>query len=109
MTIADLKTILASTGLPVAYLKFPADDEQDLPVICFRETGTNNFAADDKVFQKISDFDIELYTTFKSPATEALVEQALADASIVWEKTEEYLDTEKCYEIIYEIEVLIDG
>lgn len=109
MTIAELKQILASTGLPVAYLAFPADEEQDLPAICFRETGTNNFAADDRVYQKVSSFDIELYTTYKSPSTEALVEDALSDASIVWEKSEEYLDAERCYEIIYEIEVYING
>lgn len=109
MVISDLKTILESTGLPVAYYKFPADEEQELPVIAFLETGSNNFAADDRVYQKVSSFDVELYTQFKDPATEALVEAALSSASIVWEKTETYLDTELCYEIIYEIEVFIDG
>ena len=37
------------------------------------------------------------------PEAENAVETALKD--LCWEKSEEYLDDEQCYEIIYEIEV----
>lgn len=109
MTIAELKTLLETTKLPVAYYKFPSEQEQELPVICFVETGSNNFIADDHVYQKISSFDIELYTVFRDTETEASLESVLDGADIPWEKTITYLDTELCYEVIYEIEVLIDG
>ena len=46
---------------------------------------------------------IELYTKLKDPASEDNVEEALS--SVFWEKSQTYLDTEKCYQTIYEIEV----
>ena len=47
--------------------------------------------------------EIELYTETKRPDLEAHLETVLS--SFCWEKAEEYLDDERCYEIIYEIEV----
>ena len=46
---------------------------------------------------------IELYTESKDLEAENAVEAALK--GLCWEKSEEYLDDEQCYEIIYEIEV----
>mgnify|MGYP000028368646 CR=1 FL=1 len=39
----------------------------------------------------------------KEVETEKKVEEALSD--YYWEKTEEYLDEEQCYRIMYEMEV----
>ena len=103
MTLEELKTLLESTGLPVAYRAFPVGQAPDLPFICYLVEYSNNFDADNRVYYPINHITIELYTEFKNPDTEALVETALKD--ICWEKTEEYLDDERCYEITYEIEV----
>lgn len=103
MKLENLKTLLESTGLPVAYRAFPVGQAPDLPFICYLVEYSNNFDADNRVYHPINHISIELYTEFKNPDTEALVETALKD--ICWEKTEDYLDDERCYEISYEIEV----
>ena len=63
------------------------------------------FFADDKVYLPVNHVDISLYTALKSPETEARVEEALDRADIPWNKTETFIDSEHCYQIIYEIEV----
>lgn len=103
LSLSELKTLLSSTGLPVVYNAWQESDAPDLPFIVYRQTGNNNFAADNHVHFGMKEIDVELYTRTKSPETEALVETALSD--LFWTKTETYLDDEKCYEIIYEIEV----
>ena len=103
MRLEDLKTLLESTGLPVAYRAFPVGQAPDLPFICYLVEYSNNFDADNRVYHPINHISIELYTEFKNPDAESLVETALKD--ICWEKTEEYFDDERCFEIVYEIEV----
>lgn len=103
MTLEELNALLQSTGLPVAYRAFPADQAPDLPFLCYLCTSSNNFDADDRVYFPVQQVDVELYTATKRPDLEQKVEAALS--GLCWEKSEEYLDDERCYEIIYEIEV----
>lgn len=105
MTLDELYTLLKKTNLPVVYNAWDEGAAPNLPYIVYRQTGSNNFGADNRVYYSAMPVDVELYTKNKSPATEALVETELNGASIFWEKSETYLDTEKCFEIIYEIEV----
>lgn len=103
MTLAELKTQLDTTKLPVTYNSWPIGHAPALPFICFRVTGSDNFPADNAVFFPTQDVDVELYTENKAPETEALLEAALAP--FVWEKTEEYISDERMYEIIYTINI----
>ena len=103
MTLAQLKDLLVSTGLPVTYRAWPEAAAPPLPFLCYLEAYSNNFVADGTVYVPISHVQVELYTALKDPAAEAKVEQALSQ--LVWQKTETYIDTEKCYQILYEIEV----
>lgn len=103
MTLGEIKDLLEITGIPVAYRAFPAGKAPPLPFLCYLFSYTNNFDADDRVYQVINRVTIELYIEAKDPATEAKVEAVLD--GLCWEKSEEYLDDERCYEIIYEIEV----
>lgn len=108
MTLAELKNIL--TSIPgfsnkVAYRAFPKGKAPQLPFICYLCTNTNNFDADNTVYHVIQGVDIELYTKMKDTASETAVETALNNNHIVWEKYEDYLDNEECYQIIYEVEV----
>ena len=105
MTLSELKEILERTGLPVCYNAFPVGDAPALPFIVYIETGSNNFGADNKVFYKAKQIAVELYTATKSASTEELVESVLDDADIFYTKQETYLDDEKCYEVIYTMEV----
>lgn len=103
MTLDDLSRMLKSTGFPVTYRAWPENAAPPLPFICYVESYSNNFSADGEVYVKGSHIQIELYTALKDPAAEENLERALA--GIVWEKTETYLSTEKCFQIMYEIEV----
>lgn len=103
MRIEAFKELLKTAGLPVAYYAFPENEAPQLPFICYLIPFTNNFSADGKVYQKINYVQVELYTKLKSPEIEEKVEEALS--SFYWEKTETYLEDEKCFEIIYELEV----
>lgn len=106
MTLKDLHTALQSISgfdTKVAYRAFPVGKAPKLPFICYMATSTNNFDADNKVYHVLQEVDIELYTKEKSEATEALVESKLDELNLVWNKYEEWLDSEECYEIIYTV------
>ena len=48
---------------------------------------------------------MELYAKAKSPKAEKQLESALIAAGISFQKSETYIDSEKLYETLYEIEV----
>ena len=103
MRLEELKTLLGTTGLPVTYRAWPENDAPPMPYICYLVTYSNNFGADNRVYHKIDHLQVELYTKLKDPEAEDRVENALS--SLYWDKTEEYIDSERCYQILYEIEV----
>lgn len=105
MTMEDVKTLLESTGLPVAYRAFPEDGAPALPFVCYHTPYSANLAADGVAYATINHINVELYTQVKDSATEEKVEAALTQAGIYWEKSETYLEDEKCFQILYEIEV----
>lgn len=103
MTLKDIADCLRGTGLPVIYRAWADKTAPPLPYICYIVAYSNNFGADNCVHQKINHVQVELYTAVKDPESEDKVENALS--SLFWEKTETYIDTEECYQILYEIEV----
>lgn len=107
MELKDLKMLLESAigSGKVAYRSFPTGKAPKLPFICYLVDGTDNFVADNKVYKKITVVNVELYTAIKDIASENAVENVFDNASIVWDKTEEYIDTEQVYEIVYTISI----
>ena len=103
MTLKELGQRLKATGLPVTYRSWPENGAPPMPYICYLATYSNNFGADDGVYHKIDHIQIELYTKLKDQEAEDKVENALS--SLYWQKTEEYIDSESCFQILYEIEV----
>ena len=103
MNLEEVKNILKSTGLPVAYHSFTEEEAPSLPFICFISPGTSNFAADGVVYAKANQIQVELYTKYRDFELEEKVEEALS--SFYWEKESEYLESEKCFQTIYELEV----
>lgn len=102
MILGDVKAMLEASGLPVTYRSWPVNDAPPLPFICYLVSYSSNFMADGRVYCPIDHIQVELYTRHKDPDAEAAVEAALA---LPWQKTEEYIDTEESYQILYEIEV----
>ena len=95
---------LAGTHLPTVYRAWPEGQAPALPFVCYRERGVANFAADNTAYTSAVDFDVELYSREKDLASEALVEGVLSSFG-VWGKTETYIDSEKCYCIVYTIQL----
>ena len=110
MTLKDLNTALnAIPGFDkkVAYRAFPVGKAPKLPFICYLCTNTDNFAADDYVWQIIQGIDIELYTAKKDEKSEKAVEDKLNELELVWDKYEEYIDSENCYMITYSVSLML--
>ena len=106
MTLKELNDALKSiSGFSnkVAYRAFPFGKAPKLPFICYLATSTDNFDADNSVYHVLQGVDVELYTAKKDVATETLIEAKFAELNIVWDKYEEWLDSEECYEIVYSI------
>lgn len=97
--------ILEELGLPFAYDHFAEGESPETPFICYLSPGSNNFAADGKVYYKINEFHIELYTDYKDPELEERLEDILDGASIFYEKSETWIESEKLYEVLYTFEM----
>ncbi len=101
MDEAALFTLLKSTGLPVAYHHFTSPPTP--PYIVYLFSYSSNFGADNRVFSKQSNYQVELYTTEKDPVSEKLIEDLFDEHDIYWEKTETYIESEGLYQVLYEI------
>lgn len=109
MTRKEISQMIASVGLPYAYYQFPEDTPQAPPFICFFFSNTDDVFADDSNFQKIEQLNIELYTNVKDFALEDALEEILKTNNLTYYKEENYIDSEKLYQIAYEMEVMING
>ncbi|GGA56432.1 hypothetical protein GCM10007416_32030 [Kroppenstedtia guangzhouensis] len=106
MTLAELATILKSTGYPVSYSHFISNNVPPPPFITYQVDDSANFFADNRVYKKISNISIELYTDKKDLEAEAALESALDANHLVYETTEIWIEAEKLFQKIYEIGVV---
>ena len=97
-------SILNEIGLPYAYDHFSEGESPNLPFICYLLPGSDNFAADGRVYYKIDDVHIELYTDYKNTELELKVEEVLDRYNIFYDKSEVWIDSEKLYEVMYQFE-----
>lgn len=105
ITLAEIKNRLEGVlgANKVAYRQFPLSKAPSLPWAVYFTEGTSNFSADGSTYAIINNITIELYTENKNIALEAEIEEAFKD--IAWEKTEEYIDTEKMFQLSYSMEI----
>ena len=103
MDEATLFNLLKSTGLPVAYHHFVSPPEP--PYLVYLFAYSSNFGADNKVYLKQNNYQVELYTKTKDPGREKLLEDLFDNNEIYWEKSETYIESEKMHQIIYEIQI----
>lgn len=108
MTNQKVFEMVKSIGFPAAYHHFEEGREPEKPYIVYLYPSTDNFAADGIVYQAINELDIELYTEKKDIEAEKKVEAVLKEHGFFYEKTETYLASEKMFEVLYEMEVLIN-
>lgn len=107
MTYKEVNTMIKATGYPAAYYQFPNDTPQSPPFICFFYPNNNDMKADDSNYCKIEHLVIELYTDTKDFDAEAAVESVLSQNGMVWSRSETGIDSERMYEVVYEMDVVI--
>ena len=100
-----LLSVLDSIGIPYAYAHFAEGESPDPPFLCYLLPGSSNFSADGKVYHRVSEVRLELYTDYKDLASEQKVEDALDAAGLFYNKTETWIDSEKLYEVLYSFDM----
>lgn len=100
-----LLSILDSIGIPYAYDHFAEGESPEPPFLCYLLPGSDNFSVDGKVYHKISEVRLELYTDYKDLASEQKVEDTLDAAGLFYNKTETWIDSEKLYEVLYSFDM----
>jgi hypothetical protein len=104
MTQAELYQALKSIGYPVAYGSFSSPVTP--PFITYQFAFSSDMIADNHNYVDIGNFQVELYTDKKDLATEQKVQDKLKELGLPYRKFEAYLDEEKMYQILYEVQLI---
>lgn len=97
MNQVQMIALLKTLSIPSYYGQAPVGTV--LPFLAIHSDQPDNFVADNKVYCEKWDFRIDLYSVEKSLALEAEIKGLLNENDIPWEKTEEYLDDQSCWEV----------
>lgn len=108
MTTEQVSGMIKEIGIPYAYYQFPEDTSVPTPFICFYFDENNDVFADDVNYTKIVNLCIELYTDDKDFNLEKQVESVLQEHNMSYTKSEARIDSEKMFEILYQMEVIIN-
>lgn len=100
----ELLQILNETEIPFAYHHFAEGESPEPPFICYLLPGSNHFSAAGKVYYKINEVHIELYTDCKDLAAEQKLEDVLDEHGIFYNKSETWIESERLYEVLYMFE-----
>lgn len=101
----ELVAMISEMDIPFAYDHFAEGESPEPPFLCYLLPGSDNFAADGKVYHKISQVHIELYTDSKDPAVEEKVTAVLDSHGIFYDQTETWIESEKLYEVLFSFEI----
>lgn len=108
MTYDDIASMINSTRIDNAYYQYPEGEAPELPYILFYYPQRDDFQADDKNYAKVPQLNIELYTKEKDFVTEKVIEDLLEANDLAYDKEEQYIESEKMYEVLYTMEVIIN-
>jgi len=109
LTQTELCAGLSNLGLPVAYGEFLGTEENPAPsppFITYQFSRSNDLIADNQNYVDISSFQIELYISKKDLASEKLIQDWLKAQSLPYTKFETWIDTEKMWQVVYEIQLI---
>ena len=107
MTTNEVAAMVAEIGVPYAYYQFPEGTGQETPFICFFYSNDNDVKADNTNYQSIEHLIIELYTDNKDFDLERRVESVLASHGMVYSRDEEWIESERMLEVVFETDVII--
>lgn len=109
MTYQQIAEMVGEFGLPYAYHQFEEGSGQQCPFVVFYYPGREDFRADGINYTKIANLTIEFYSDNKDFVSEDIIEGVLDAYGLAYSKAETYIDSEKMYEVIYTMEVIING
>lgn len=105
MTHEQVLEMVGEMGLPSAYDHFAEGQSPEPPFLVFLYPESRNFAADGIAYYKKKKLHIELYTDYKSVELEERMETVLERHGIFYGKSEVWIESERLYEVLYEMEV----
>ncbi len=108
MTENEIFKVVKQVGYSAAYHHFEEGQAPEPPFLVYLFPESRNVSADNQVYARIQKLNLELYTDKKDLEAERKVEKVLKDAGLFWNKEEAWIESESLYEILYEMEVLID-
>lgn len=97
--------IIEEMDIPFAYDHFAEGESPEPPFICYLIPGTDNFAADGRVYYKTNEVRIELYTDRKDLSVEEKVTAVLDSHGIFYTQLETWIESEKLYEVLFSFEI----
>lgn len=106
MQLSNIYTMLngvSSLSGKVAFNELPETLNQSLPYVNLQNPTTVTFGADNIVYHQEPNVDIELYTRRKDTTLESAIETALTQNGIYYQKREGRIDSQSCYQVVYEI------
>lgn len=109
MNITQLAKELASLGYPIAYLHFKKSETNPPPAppfIVYLESDSDNIGADNKVWKKVKNYEIELYTDKKDLTIEKKIEDLLDTHSIFYDTSDVFISEENLLQRIYYIQLI---
>lgn len=98
----ELVKIMEEMDIPFAYDHFAEGESPDPPFMCYLLPGSDHFSADGRVYYKMSEVRIELYTDFKDLSLEEKVTAVLDNHGIFYAQSEVWIEEEKLYEVVFE-------
>lgn len=109
MNEETIKQMIEEMDLPFAYHHFAEGEAPELPYLIYLYPESIEFSADGKVYAKGSTLQIELYCEVRDLALERSIEEILDSYDLFYHKQEVFIESERFYEILYELEVTVMG
>ena len=105
MTHQEIMDMLTEMDIPFAYDHFAEGESPDPPFMVFLYPKADNFSADGIPYYKINQLAVEIYTDLKDIELETRVEAVIESHGLFYGKSEVWIESEKLYEVLYEMEV----
>lgn len=105
MTKTEVVQMIGKFGLPYAYDHFAEGESPEPPFVVYLYSKSDNFAADGVVYFKKDRLHVELYTDSKDLVLEQQIEGVLDAHGLFYNKSEVWIQSEKLYEVLYQMEV----
>lgn len=109
MTLEELKNRCSTNNIQYAYGVFK--EEVEPPFLVATTRSTDNFMADNKVYNKDIPIQLEYIYTEKDLEIESIIEDTIL-SDVAWNKTDEtYLEDEDIFEVSYffELDTISNG